>query len=138
MVKEWKQREVLRRAADEVMTRKGWGITPEGKAKLAKEIGIAESSFITYYSGKREPGKKTLKLFAEYFNIPLAELTDDPSAPIPGVPADVMKQLTPAKRLVLRSVAQKIGPDQVTDDQAERVWKALEALVEAGVIPKPK
>lgn len=120
------------------MIRKGWGVTPEGKAKLAKEIGIAASSFITYYSGKREPGKKTLKLFSEYFNIPLSDLTDDPSSPLPGVPAEVMSQLTPAKRLLLRSVAQKIGPDQVSDEQAERIWKALDALVEAGVIPKAK
>ena len=132
MVKTWHQRDFFRALVDAKVQQ---GVSKE---QQAREAGIAPSTLVTHYSGDREPGKKTLKLIAAYYQVELSSLTDDPGAPIEGVSPDAWARLTPAKRLVLRSVAQKIGPDDVTDATAQKVWRAIESLVETGKIKPPR
>lgn len=128
----WKQREFFRALVD---AKEKFGIT---RPEQATGIGIAETSLTTWYSSNREPGKKTMKLLASYYEVGLADLTDDPGASLPGVDSDEMSRMTPAKRLVLRSIAQKLGPDDVTDEAAERYLKVIDSLVDAGKIRPPK
>lgn len=125
---EWIQQPRFRELADQ------WEANGVTKEDQAKGIGIEYSSFSTWYSGKREPGKKTIRLMCAYYGVPLAELTDDPGGTIPGVDADEWAKMTPAKRLVLRSIAQKLGPEDVTDESAEKMWRAIDSLIEAGKI----
>jgi hypothetical protein len=132
MVKEWLQRDFFRSLVDAKISQ---GISKE---QQARESGIALSTFITHYSGNREPGKKTLKLMTAYYQVELSSLTDDPGNTVAGVPLDDWSKMSPAKRLVIRSIAQKIGPDEVTDEKAKKVWKALDSLIEDGSIKPPK
>ena len=74
---------------------------------------------------------------AAYYKVPISELTDDPGAPIEGIDVEKTKKMTPAKRLIMQSVAQKISPDNVTDEYAEKVWRAIESLIDEGII-RPK
>lgn len=75
---------------------------------------------------------------ALYYGVKLSEFMDVPDEPIPGVDLKNSEKLSPAKRLVLRSVAQKLGPDQVSDADAEKFLKALEAMIESGILRSDK
>jgi hypothetical protein len=133
MARTWHQQQRLRELVDAKVA--------AGVSKLdqARGIGIALSSLITAYSGKdREPGRKTIRLMSVYYGVQQSELTDDPMAQIPAIDVDDSKKMSPAKRLIMRSVAQKISPEDVTDEDAERVWKAIDSLIEAGKIRPPK
>lgn len=119
----WPQCDRFRELADGVAAR------GRDKAAQASGIGITLSTFVTHYSGRREPGKKTLKAIATYYGVPLADLTDDPGTEIPGVPLDVVKSLTPAKRMVLRMIAARFQEEVITDSMAEGAWKAIESCL---------
>lgn len=107
----------------------------ERRAALARSIGIAPSSLSTAYSNKREPGKGTLVKIAAFFQVPLSSLTYDPGAPVPGLTSEDLSTLSPVKHLVMTSIAQKIGPDSVSDESAVRVWKAIADLISDDKIP---
>lgn len=132
MSKKWLQRDFFRALVDAKVE------TGISKEMQAQEADVALSTFITHYSGDREPGKKTLHKFASYYQVELSALTDDPGSPVGRLNADDWANMTPAKRLILRSIAQKIAPDDVTDERATRVWKALDGLIEDGTIKPPK
>lgn len=132
MIKKWPQKQFFRSLVDK---RVEAGISKE---EQAKGIGIALSTFTTHYSGDREPGKKTIRLMSEYYGVRTHELSDDPMEPIPGLDLEDIQSLTPAKRLIMRSVAQKIRPEDVTDETAEKVWKALDSLIDTGKIRPPR
>jgi len=123
MPKEWPQRDYFRSLVD------AKAFDGESKVEQAHRLDIAFSSFVTYYSGNREPGKSLLKRMSEYYGVPLANLTDDPGAELPGFQAGELAGLSPAKRLILRSFAQKLEHPLVTDEEAERVWRAMESLL---------
>jgi hypothetical protein len=128
----WPQRDFFRSLVDAKLA---IGISKEDQAKA---MDIAISSLVTHYSGDREPGKGTLRKMVAYYNVELADLTDDPGAALPGINSGELSHLSPAKRLIMRSVAQKLSPDDVTDEQAEKVWRALDSLIEAGKIRPPR
>jgi transcriptional regulator with XRE-family HTH domain len=124
----WPQQEYFRSLVDAKVAK---GIPKE---QQAKEAGIAETSFTTWYSGNRPPGIKTVKLLAAYYGVPVADLTDMPSEPVPGMEPDEMAKLTPAKRLVMRSLAQKLGSENVSDEAAEAYFRVIDSLIKAGKI----
>jgi DNA-binding XRE family transcriptional regulator len=108
------------------------------KEMQAHGIGISHSSLITWYSGTRAPGIKTIKMMAQYYGCQLADLTDDPGAALPGLEPGALSGMTPAKRLVMRSIVQKLDDPEVSDDVAERVWLAIQSLIVSGVVRPPK
>lgn len=132
MSKKWPQKQFFRSLVDAKLER---GVS---KQDQAENIGISYNTFVTHYSGDREPGKKTIRLMAEYYGVRISDLTDDPLAPIPGLSQEEIQALTPAKRLIMRSVAQKLSPEDVTDEAAEKFWKALDTLIDAGTIRPPR
>lgn len=132
MIRKWPQKQFFRSLVDAKLEA---GISKQAQAD---GVGISINTFVTHYSGDREPGKKTIKAMAEYYGVRISDLTDDPLAPIPGMTSEEIEALTPAKRLVMRSVAQKLSPEDVTDEQAEKVWRALDTLISAGTIRPPK
>jgi hypothetical protein len=118
-----------------VQKQEGAGIP---KMEQAHGIGITETSMVTWYSSGKEPGRKTLKLMAAYYEVAMVELTDDPGAPVCGVASEVTATMTPTKRLVTRAFAQIIGAEEVTDEAAERYLAVIDSLIKAAKASFPK
>lgn len=127
----WPQNEYFRSLVDAQCDR---GISKE---EQAKRIGIAHSSLVTWYSGDREPGKKTLRMLSAYYGVPLADLTDDPGAEIEGVDKEISSSLTPAKRLALRSFSRTMESDDVTDEDADKVLQLVDSFLKRRMIRQP-
>lgn len=110
------------------------GITKEQQAQA---MGMPLSSLITWYSGNRAPGMRTIHKLVAYYQVPMHELADDPSVPIPGVDQAVVASLSPAKRLILRSMAKTLDNANLSGDKAVAFWQAIDDLIGAGLIPPP-
>ena len=113
--------------------------TGKTQEQVALELGITVVHLRNcLYRKDKRMGIDVLGRAATLFGCDITEFVDNPNAELPGIDPGEMSHMTPAKRLILRSVAQKLSPDDVTDEQAEKVWRALDALVEAGKIRSPK
>ena len=52
-------------------------------AELSRELGLSNSTYSLWNTRKSNPGKSTIKLIAEYFDVPVAYLLGQQERPVP-------------------------------------------------------
>ena len=77
---------------------------------------------------RRKPKRPTVELAAQRWGVLESEIYGTESH----------RELSPAKRLVRQSVTKVLTDVNTSDEDAERIWNAIEGLMEAGKIPKPR
>lgn len=81
------------------------------QAELATLIGIANSTYSLYESGKREPTIQTLKKLSFYLNISVDELL---GVDFMGQRAELLKQLMDSKNMKVSDIAKRSGLSYMT------------------------
>jgi hypothetical protein len=123
MAQSWLQYRRFRELADAQLA---GGVSKEDQAR---GIGIELSTFVTFYSGggKREPGKDTLKKLSAYYQVQLSELTDDPGAPVAGVPQAQFAESSEEERVMMRAMGSDLS--KLTPEQRRAAFEAWSAIV---------
>ena len=109
------------------------------QADVAKMLGIELSHLRNaLYRPEKRLSLEVLQVACRVFGCHITEFIDNPNESLPGIDDGEMAHLSPSKRLIIRSVAQKLGQEDVTDESAEKVWKAIDSLIDAGKIRSPR
>ena len=121
----WKQRDRFMELVDQKVA----SGTP--MPEIAKALGLRTTSSLDTayrYDHRRIPKRPTIERAAAYFGVSQSEIYGDTDS----------QAMSPAKRLVHRSITKTLRDPHISDETAEKIWNAIELLIEEGKIPKPQ